>query len=348
MVHLLVGHLQRYDWGDPTFIPGYLGLPADGHPWAEMWWGTHPLGPAHIDTGDGPLLESVTGPMSMLVKLLACDAPLSLQTHPTPGQAREGFAREERAGIPRDDPTRMYKDDSDKPEMLVALTRFEALCGFRRPEDSAAQLRHMGWTEAASVLESHGIGFYLRWAFAQESPADVTLAPEWLRRIAHGHPDDSGLWVAPLLHHVVLQPGDALSLPAGNLHAYLRGAGLEVMKSSDNVVRAGFTSKHVDVDELLRIVDVSVLDDPVTRPTVQGARALYTSPTPSFAVSRIDWRPGDRMEAEPTHRIVVGDLGLDGSGRGALLVPADEGFDFGGSSAPTGSGTVWVCTQFGD
>ena len=345
MVHHLFGWVQHYDWGDPEFIPRYLNEPTDGRPWAEVWFGTHPSGPARIDAENGALLESVSGPMTMLVKVLACRAPLSLQTHPTITQAREGHAREEAAGIPRHDPRRMYRDESDKPEMIVALTRFEALCGFRDTASSIAALRRMNWDSEAATLASHGIAGYLRWSFEQQAPPSLRGVPSWLTRIASIHPDDPGLRVAPLLHHVVLQPGQALALPAGNLHAYMSGAGIEVMNSSDNVVRAGFTTKHVDVDELLRIVDTSVLVDPVARPDVNGMWEHYPSPTDQFSVARFGWRKGDRIESAPTHRIVLGIHGHSGHHAGALFVPAGETLEMGPNGDSPDSGTVWVCTQ---
>jgi len=159
----IVGVEKNYDWGDEITIRHSMGLPSTrGTKVAEMWFGTHPMGPSVLGSaldepvgsgqihaiaralGEAELLSSVTGPMTMLVKLLACAQPLSLQTHPTKEQAREGFAREEAFGIPRDAPHRMYRDESDKPEMIVALSRFEALCGFAPVDDSVEFLKSMG------------------------------------------------------------------------------------------------------------------------------------------------------------------------------------------------------------
>lgn len=280
----IVGVEKNYDWGDEVTIRESLGLPtSQGQKIAEMWFGTHPQGTARIDTPDGPPLSDIAGDMSMLVKLLSCDQPLSLQTHPTKQQAELGFAHEEALNIPRDAPHRMYRDHSDKPEMIVALSRFEALCGFATLEKSLALLTSMNWDAEASVLNQDGIATYISWAFQQPSPPSVDKAPEWLQRIAHLYPTDPALRVAPLLNHVILQPGEALSLPAGNLHAYLHGFGLEVMNSSDNVIRAGFTSKHVDVNELLKVVDTTPLLRPVVEMSEDGT---YPSPSPLFSVSR--------------------------------------------------------------
>ena len=279
----IIGVEKNYDWGDEATIRQSLGFPvASGTKVAEMWFGTHPQGPSHIDSPNGPLLSDIAGEMSMLVKLLSCQEPLSLQTHPTRKQAQEGFAREEALGIPRDAPHRMYRDDSDKPEMIVALSRFESLCGFSNIEQSVALLESMNWNAEASVLKQDGIHSYMKWAFQHTEIPVFTQAPEWLQRIARLYPADPALRIAPLLNHVTLQPGQALSLPAGNLHAYLHGFGLEVMNSSDNVIRAGLTPKHVNVEELLRIVDTRPLENPIIH---IGDDGVFPSPSPAFTVA---------------------------------------------------------------
>ena len=338
MARVLVGAEQHYDWGDTRSIRTALGDTPGNEPVAEMWWGTHPVAPSRVDSASGPWLSDVVGEMHMLVKLLACERPLSLQTHPTRQQARSGFDREESAGIALDAPHRMYRDRSDKPEMLVAFSPFEALCGFRDIDRSVELLSSMGWREESEVLDGNGIDGYVLWAFDQSDTPDMSAAPDWLRRISTVHPGDRGLRVAPLLHHVVLQPGEAVALPAGNLHAYLHGFGLEVMRSSDNVVRAGFTTKHVDVAELQRIVDTAPIDDPVVRPDADGR---YGSPSPSFGVRHLRSAAGTVLEPVDDVRVVYGRL--SGAHHSAVVVPAGEAMEFDGSAAD-----VWVCTQHRD
>ena len=343
----VVGAVQHYDWGDRDFIPDLLGRPRDGRPWAELWFGTHHGAPATLDAPDGPPLSSVAGEMSMLVKILACSSPLSLQTHPTADQARDGFAREERNGPGPNDPRRLYRDDSDKPEMIVALTPFEALCGVAPLAQSRELLDAMDWTTESAVLDQEGVSGYLAWAFAQPGPPSLAHAPEWLQRVGALHPRDPGLRVAALLNHVHLSPGEALALPAGNLHAYLRGAGLEVMKSSDNVVRAGFTSKHVDVDELLAIVDPTPLIDPLARPIVDGPWLRYPSPTAAFDVGSWSWTTGDMLGTSDRVRLVLGGTGLFPGQRSfetVLLMPGDT-LVASAPPGPSGTGSWWVCTQ---
>lgn len=329
MPRTIVGVEQAYDWGDPVTLRAMRGLPPGRV--AEVWYGTHPRGAARLDDDNGPLLSAVAGEMSMLVKLLSCAQPLSLQTHPTAAQAREGFDRENAAGIDPDAATRLYRDASDKPEMLVALGDFEALCGFADPAGSLTRLHSMGWDHEAAVLAERGTLGYLRWSFTQAAPPDLSRAPEWLLRIAALHPSDPGLRVAPLLNHVLLHAGQALCLPAGNLHAYLHGTGLEVMSSSDNVVRAGFTAKHIDVDELLRIVDVTPLATPVVEPEPDGSWWHYRSPSPVFSVARAT---STTIPADGRHRLVAF---LDERPVKVVHLGPDESLDI--------STTAWICTQ---
>lgn len=305
MLRHIVGVPQHYSWGDHTSIPSLLGFAPDENSWAEMWFGTHHVAPAHLDTNDGPLLSEVAGNMDMLVKLLAAGQPLSLQTHPNKEQARLGFAREDAAGIDISAPHRMYRDASDKPEILIALTSFEALCGFQTLDAICALFDDMQWTAELNVIATHGIAEYLKWCFTQVTPPRTRTSPQWLQDIAELYPNDPGLRVAPLLHHVVLAPGEAICLPAGNLHAYIKGCGLEVMNSSDNVVRAGFTQKHINVEELLAIVDVSPLDMPVSTPDATGT---YLSPSDAFSVQCIISTGDMDFDAVAHHRVIFGPL----------------------------------------
>ena len=340
MLRRIVGTAQHYSWGDSTSIPDMFGLLRGEGTWAEMWFGTHHMAPSRLDDVDGPLMSEVTGEMEMLVKILAAGRPLSLQTHPTREQAERGAAREDAAGVPVDAPQRMYRDRSDKPEVLIALTDFEALCGFQDDAGITATFTRLGWHAELDVFTSRGLGAYLRWCFEQSAPPDVSSAPRWLTDVARLHPNDPGLRVAPLLHHVVLRPGQALCLPAGNLHAYLHGCGLEIMNSSDNVVRAGFTDKHIDPEELLSILDTSPLHDPVNEPSADG---LYPSPSPAFTVQRITAEHRTAFPAEASHRVVFGPFapGSPGHKPAMHLLVAGES----GELECHDGGWLWICRQ---
>jgi mannose-6-phosphate isomerase len=339
MLRRIVGVPQHYSWGDYTSIPSLLGFAPDGDSWAEMWFGTHHVAPAHLDTHDGPLLSEVVGNMDMLVKLLAAGQPLSLQTHPNKEQARQGFEREDTAGIDISAPHRMYRDTSDKPEILIALTAFEALCGFHTLEVICTVFADMQWTQELEVITTHGIAEYLKWCFTQNTPPQMALAPQWLRDIAQLYPNDPGLRVAPLLHHVVLAPGEAICLPAGNLHAYIKGCGLEVMNSSDNVVRAGFTSKHINVEELLAIVDTSPLATPVISSDASGT---YNSPSEAFSVQHIVATGEVQFDAVAHHRVIFGPLSESSPTTPQMFFLASG--DSGNLNANTGD-KIFICHQ---
>jgi mannose-6-phosphate isomerase len=251
------GAVQHYAWGDPEFIPRFLGAVPDGRPWAELWLGTHPNGQARLV--GGPALADLTGPLPFLLKVLAAAEPLSLQAHPSAEQARAGFA----AG--------RYPDPEPKPELLCALTEFEAFCGVRPVDATLTLLAEVGAIELADTLrdvEPRGaLAALYHGGIHVESIVDRCRAsgrPEawWVTRLAARYPGDPSVAATLLLNLVRLQPGQAIQLGPGTLHAYLGGAGIELMGASDNVVRGGLTAKPVDVDDLLAVLDASPLAEP--------------------------------------------------------------------------------------
>ena len=267
----------------------------DGHPQAELWFGTHSGAPAHLASGD--TLQSLVGPLPYLVKILAAAAPLSLQVHPSSSQAAVGFARENAAGVALDSPHRTYRDPFHKPELLCALTPFEALCGVAPLGLTDALLAELGpaGADMRTALHDGGIVSVIAHVL-QHRPALAPLLDaaahhpdprcRWLTRLSQLHPGDPSAAIVLLLNYVALEPGEAIYLGAGNLHAYLGGAGIEVMASSDNVVRCGLTSKFVDADEVLRVLDTTPLVDPVVRPLRTSDGALsYPVPVPDFRVT---------------------------------------------------------------
>lgn len=250
--------------------------------------------------------------LPFLLKVLAAAAPLSLQAHPSPAQAARGFAADEAAGIPLEAPERNYKDESHKPELLCALTEFWALCGFR---EVPATLELLGELDVAElrpereVLASHpdqrGIsrvfsGLMQAPAARRRTLAELTtracrarldrpsrFAAEfsWGARIGELYPGDVGVVSALLLNLVRLEPGEAIYLPAGNLHAYLGGTGVEIMASSDNVLRGGLTTKHVNVPELLSVLDFRPLPAAPLLPVPMGEEHNYLTPAREFHLS---------------------------------------------------------------
>jgi mannose-6-phosphate isomerase len=287
-------------------IPEVLGVPADGRPWAEWWLGTHPGAPASLD--DGTPLSVLAGRLPYLLKLLAAAESLSLQTHPDSTTAAVGFARENEAGIALDDPARIYRDPNAKPEILIALTPFDALCGFRPEADTAALLRTIGAADLADQLLADGLAVTI--AAVYRGRIDIApivaacrehFSPEaaLVAQLAEQYPNDASVIATLFLHRVALVPGEAIYLSPGNLHAYLHGLGVEVMGASDNVVRGGLTVKHVDVDELLRVLSFEPLAQPVVRAdSLDGGMWHYPTPGAPFAVVRIDVQERQLYTAE--------------------------------------------------
>ncbi len=269
---------RPYAWGSRTAIAELRGVEPSGEPEAELWLGTHPGSPARVVGADATLTEAIAAEggenLPYLLKLLAAASPLSLQAHPTAEQAQRGFEREEAAGIPVDAPHRNYRDRSPKPEVILAVSeRFEALCGFRDPVESSAAIRELAdgdpsLEDLAARVERGPLRDVFEWlitrgdgvqelvATAQRlAEAGDGAAADTVRLLAAKYPGDPGVVIALLLNRVALRRGEALFLPAGNIHAYLNGLGIELMTASDNVLRGGLTPKHVDVAELLGVLD---------------------------------------------------------------------------------------------
>ena len=300
------GVIQHYEWGDPAFIPDLMGVERDGQPWAELWLGTHPNGPTRL--ADGSPLSELTGDLPYLLKVLAAGEPLSLQTHPNAVQAADGYAR----GV--------LPDPNPKPELLCALTPFQALCGVRPVEATLALFDELGIEELARVLAADGPGAVLDGLYRRRldpQPAidacrsSDRLEAEWARQLAARYPGEPSVAATLLLNLVVLEPGQALRLDAGNLHAYLHGAGIELMGASDNVLRGGLTVKHVDVDELLAVVDPTPVDQPVLP---DGDRFEL----PAAGVALLHLAPGD------AHTATGHELAVDLCGATTYWAPGDE------------------------
>lgn len=333
---LLQNSVRRYAWGSTRDIPDLLGIEPDGGPQAELWLGAHAQAPSLVQLDGreigldqlcaeapqdmlGPQVTQAFGArLPYLLKVLAAGQALSLQVHPSPEQAREGYAAENRAGIAPDAPTRSFHDDQHKPEMILALTQFEGLAGFRQAGvildlfdglagGLAGQVR-------AHLRADPGAGG-VRAAFqelldARSRPAGAGLdaAVESVRaRLAAGsatpradrtavdlagqYPGDPGALASLMLNRFTLDPGEAAFTPAQEVHAYLSGLGVEIMASSDNVLRAGLTPKYVDEEALMRCA--SFTPQPTPRPEVipagpGGGSRTYRSPVSEFALTSAD------------------------------------------------------------
>lgn len=329
----MVNTIQSYDWGSVSEIPRLTGIEnAGGEPMAELWIGAHARAPSKVRR-DGlliPLPELFSrepertlgkaagrrfdGRLPFLLKILSAARPLSIQAHPDRAQAREGFAREDACGIPRDAFERSYRDDNHKPELIRAVTEFRALRGFRSYADIAEELGGGEFTVLGNTVEelrrSPGADS-LRRVFAallSASPHEISNAARrraearlsqvpdvereryrWVETLYEHFGEDRGLAAPLYLNYIRLEPGQAMFLPAGTLHAYLGGTGVEIMANSDNVLRGGLTNKHVDTEELMRTL-VFEPDEPVIQqPGPMGRNSLhrFSAPVSEFVLEEV-------------------------------------------------------------
>lgn len=312
--------------GDPTPSPHpQAELWIGGHPADSSVLDT-PDGPRplHQVIAEDPVgqLGSATAErygarLPFLLKVLAAAEPLSLQAHPSAEQAAAGFAAEEAEGIPVRSPNRNYKDSSHKPELICALTEFHALCGFAEP----AKVVHLMASLKVPALEhyiallswqpdEHGMRALFSTIVTLPSSAlepllqavvagcvarlgdtrdpELTAHYRTALELAERYPGDCGAIAALMMNRITLQPGEALYLSAGNLHAYLSGVGVEIMANSDNVLRGGLTPKHVDVPELMKVLDFSAGDREILRGESDGhGETVYRTPVAEFELSRL-------------------------------------------------------------
>jgi len=322
---------RDYAWGSTTLIPDLLGVAPDGKPQAELWLGTHAGSPARVIGRSGDLRD-VAGELPFLLKILAAGAPLSLQTHPTTVQAQAGFARENAAGIPIDAPHRNYKDPYAKPEMIYALSNeFRALSAFRPVAETRAVLDAVDSGLLPDLRTDGDLKPVVERLLTTDVAADVAavtaaardaVGDSWatVRLLAEHYPGDSGIAVSLLLHTVVLRRGEALYLPAGNIHAYLSGLGVELMGPSDNVLRCGLTPKHIDVVELLEVVDFTPVADPRLRPTVDDDGTTLFEPGSGWALLVAE---GGTLRVDGPSIVVVLDGEVNGLGRGRAAFADD-------------------------
>lgn len=330
----VTGVVQHYEWGDLTSIPTLLGAEPDGRPWAELWLGTHPGAPSTLV--DGSPLAASAGELPYLLKVLAAGKALSLQTHPNAAQARTGFDDEASRSIQIGAPERIYRDPSPKPELICALTAFDALCGFRPVAATDAMLRAIGADDLADLLAERGLADTVAQIYRGEFDGASTIAgcsksaeapAELVTQLNEQYPGDHSVLVTLLLNRVQLQPGEALFLGPGNLHAYLHGVGVEIMGASDNVVRGGLTVKHVDVEELLRVLDIVPLHDPLVAATGHGNGCVsFDTPDTPFRLWRCEVDQQFELVANGRELLLCtsGDLGVLHRGQAGYLSPGEQ------------------------
>ena len=327
---LLKNTIQEYAWGSYTAIPELLGNDSPANtPQAELWMGAHPKAPSKvkcngkwlsllelIEKNSQDILGEKVAPkfkyrLPYLFKVLAAAKPLSIQAHPSTGQAREGFERENKLKIPLDAPARNYKDDNHKPECICALTPFWALNGFRKISDIIFLMDKIcppGLKKDFDLFrhqpDSRGLKEFFKTMMIMDRTTQKQIindavkhanqlqgknnAYQWVIDLNEEYPLDIGVFSPILLNLICLEPGQAMFLPAGTLHAYLDGLGIELMANSDNVLRGGLTPKHVDVTELLNVLNFEERDiNILNMETINPCEQRYESHAQEFALSVI-------------------------------------------------------------
>ncbi len=351
-IHILKNTIQNYAWGSNTAIPEILGEAQSGEPQAELWMGAHPKAPSsvvcdetsialneYINSNPTDILGKTTAEkfrnkLPFLFKILAAEKPLSIQAHPNLSQAREGFKRENDDGIPLDSPSRNYRDDNHKPEIICALTPYWAMNGFRYAEDSINLLDVIAGDKVASDNLADELDAFKKEPNAQglklffqslmemdeerkkkvidksvilaEQFADDNPAFEWLVRLHEEYPGDIGIFSPLLLNLIQLKPGEAMFLHAGVLHAYLHGVGIELMANSDNVLRGGLTPKHIDLPELFKVVNFKETPLDILKPeSANSAESVYASSADEFVLSVINISADNRYKSERNRSIEI-------------------------------------------
>jgi len=274
-----------------------------------------------VDFLGNRVAQTFNNRLPYLFKVLAAAKPLSIQAHPDLHQAREGFHRENAQKIPLDAPNRNYRDENHKPECICALTRFWALSRFRKSSEIFSYFQKLNLRQLEVELvalkkrpTSHGLREFYTFLMTLDKKRQTRIVDEalkktrslksedpayrWIFRLADDYPDDIGVLSPLLLNLICLEPGQAIFLDAGELHAYLEGMGIELMANSDNVLRGGLTSKHVDVPELLRVLNFKNQDITLLKPGKSMMHEqLYSSPAKEFVLSVISLNKSDTYQS---------------------------------------------------
>lgn len=330
--------IQNYDWGSRTAIQDLFGFANQAQqPQAEVWMGTHPNGCSMVKQGSthvslselikqdpSALLSQSTaktfGDLPFLFKILAADKALSIQVHPNKQDAELGYAKEQELGVPLSAFNRNYKDANHKPELVYALTEYQAMNGFRPFDEIIAGFRLCDIPEINGYLEQfernpnqdglchffveilsmkearklNAVDHLLSYAAMNQARPVYALILD----LAEQYPNDVGLFAPLLLNVITLKPGEAMFLCARTPHAYIKGTGLEIMANSDNVLRAGLTPKHMDVEELVKCTDFvpKPINTLLTQAEISGCEHHFPVPVQDFQFSVFQAPKEQRVE----------------------------------------------------
>ncbi len=329
-IYSLKGVVKHYDWGGHSFIPSLLKMTnKENKPFAEYWMGTHPLGASLVETGGSvpTELSVIAGKLPYLFKVLDVKDMLSIQVHPSKAAAEIEFARENAADIPLDSPKRNYKDDNHKPELMVALSEFWLLHGFKPTKElSYTLLNVVELRELLPVFNESGYaGLYKHVMEMPQEEVNRILQPLvdnitatykdkepdkseedfWVARAVKTFSNDSnidrGIFSIYLFNLVHLKKGEAVFQDAGVPHAYLEGQNAEIMANSDNVLRGGLTTKHIDTAELLKHVKCEATYPQIlTGEKTADGDNVYKTAAPDFQLSVFELEKGDTVSFEPS------------------------------------------------
>lgn len=393
----LKNKIQNYAWGSHETLGRMRGAPVPTtHPEAEVWVGAHPAAPsvATVDNTTCRLDELVAAQpgrflradrtsdwFPFLFKILAIEAPLSIQVHPTDAQAVAGFEAEQARGIPLDAPHRNYKDRHSKPETVIALTPMRILTGVR-PKHQLAELAQVfgaSWldelthlppkellaaiirmpdehaecavNELAAAAAGVRTGAQVQTGETQGGnlPRYITDAAELVHLVNHKYPADRGMLVAFVMNLLHLAPGDSVFTPDGQVHAYISGTAIELMNPSDNVMRAGLTPKHIDTEELIKILGENQDAPTIDRPHPDNAAVgTYTMWDARMSVTRIRVQAGETIdyvfEGTSAALVVAGKVSVAGAGAVHVL-GGTESVLHAGDNTPatiTGGGELYI------
>ena len=329
----LRNRIFEYAWGSKTFISHLQGKEElSVEPQAELWMGTHPLGSSRIMTNgrEESLLEIIMqdpermlgkhttrkfkNELPFLFKVLAAAHPLSIQAHPNKTQAKKGFKFENEEITQLDSSERNYRDNNHKPELICALTNFEAMCGFQpirdiverikylQLEDHIPQIKELEINPSANNLKKMFSKLMSNHDDDQTKKVSILINRltefeprneneliifRWITRLAAIYPQDMGVFSPLFLNLIKLKPGEALFIDSGVLHSYLNGCGVEVMANSDNVLRGGLTTKKVDLPELVKILKFDDAGLKKIEPKLVGYERIYYTSAQEFQLSKI-------------------------------------------------------------
>jgi len=385
--------IRKYAWGSRESLARIRGAAfPTTEPEAELWIGAHASDPARVPNL-GPLNELIAAEpdrflgertnqkfgahLPFLLKLLAVDKPLSLQVHPTKEQARLGFADENEAGISINSPDRTFVDENHKPELVVAVSDFRALVGFRKVEEITRLVEefvaHGASTLATRILaplrrapNARGLRGVLKGLIGQPDDAafvaqtvqaalrvsrgtgEFAATARWLIDIAHSYPVRPDVVVMLLLNLFQLSPGEAVYVAPGQVHAYLDGLAIEIMASSDNVLRGGLTAKHVDVPAFLALIDCAPGSFPRFEGVVNGPTTSWTPPIDDFLLMRIECGAGSEALEAVTPLVLFAISNSATISRGSEILELRQGESaFVAPGSPivlTGNATLWCAS----